>query len=318
MANKIEIGKSSYCVSCKREYPIDRFYQIKANEEFNPSHVTCYCDACVKDMVKYYLDKVKNLEKAVWYTCAKLDVPFIKEVYKKAEEMKNQYQAKGGKSDSEYDIFKYYYSFLWGNKSIEKTTDMWHDFTDTDISVDEIDGSRETEKFIKEQVEKLSMEWGEQETVDDYKFLVYNYNKYTKDLKISTPQQEDLYRDLCLARLEKRKAEEGRIDSDITKIQNRILNIMSKLKIDNFADNKPKSLSDQLVFNKIAMVEEHEPCEFYKDPKKWKDVHGGRKYMEDMVLRPLMNTLAGTKDFDISMDDIEKYNIRIDKEYEDD
>jgi hypothetical protein len=66
------------------------------------------------------------------------------------------------------------------------------------------------------------------------------------------------------------------------------------------------------------MIEEHEPAEFYKDAKKWKDVHGARKYMEDMVYRPLANTLTGAKDFDISMDDIEKYNIRIDKEYEDD
>jgi hypothetical protein len=318
MANKIELGKSSHCISCKREYPIDRFYVIKANEEFCPSHVTSYCEDCVAEMVKYYTNKTQSLEKGVWYTCAKLDIPFIKEVYKKAETQKNQYQERSDKDDSEYNIFKYYYNWLWGNKSIEKTTDMWHDFTDSDTAVDQIDGSRETEKFIKEQVEKLSMEWGEQETVDDYKFLVYNYNKYTKDLKISTPQQEDLYRDLCLARLEKRKAEEGRIDTDITKIQNRILNIMSKLKIDDFADSKPKSLSEQLIFQKIAMIEEHEPAEFYKDPKKWKDVHGARKYMEDMVYRPLANTLVGSKDFDISMDDIDKYNIRIDKEYSDD
>jgi hypothetical protein len=194
---------------------------------------------------------------------------------------------------------------------------MWHDFTDTDISVDEIDGSRETEKFIKEQVEKLSMEWGEQETVDDYKFLVYNYNKYTKNLKISTPQQEDLYRDLCLARLEKRKAEEGRIDSDITKIQNRILNIMSKLKIDNFADNKPKSISEQLLFSKIAMVEEHDPADFYKEPKKWKDQNKLRRFYKDLVLRPLLNTLTGSKDFDLNLDDVERYNLDAEEEQND-
>ena len=318
MPNKIEIGKSSYCVSCKREYPIDRFYVIKAEETFCPTHVTSYCESCVGDIVKYYLNKTNNLEKAVWYTCAKLDIPFIKEVYKKAEEQKNQYQEKSGKADGEYNIFKYYYSWLWGNKSLEKATSMWHDFSDTDTSVDEIDGSRETERYIREQVEKLSMEWGEQEEVEDYKFLVYNYNKYTKNLDITSPQQEDLYRDLCLARLEKRKAEEGRIDTDITKIQNRILNLMSKLKLDNFTDNKPKTLSEQLIFNKIAQIEEHEPCEFYKDPKKWKDVRGAKQYMEDMVYRPLANTLLGSKDFDISMDDIDKYNIKYQEEYSDD
>ena len=318
MPNKIVVGKTSFCISCKREYPLDRFYSIKATEEFSPSQVTNYCDECVKQMVNYYLNKTKSLEKAVWYTCAKLDIPFIKDVYKKAEETKNQYQAKGGKEDTEYDIFKYYYNYLWGNKKLEKTTNMWYDFTDTDTSIDEIDGSRETEKYIKEQVEKLAMEWGEQETVDDYKFLVYNYNKYTKDLKISTPQQEDLYRDLCLARLEKRKAEEKRIDADITKIQNRILNLMNKLKLDNFTDNKPKTLSEQLIFNKIAMIEEHEPCEFYKDQKKWKDIRGAKQYMEDMVYRPLANTLLGCKDFDISMDDVDKYNIKYQEEYNND
>ena len=316
MTPKVE--KKSYCLSCRREYPISDFYSTKADSDFLPSGVVPYCKDCTKEIFNKYLEKFGSLEKATYYTCAKLDMPFIKDVYKKAENKKNSYKKNTEKDDSKYDTFKYYYGYLWGASSVEKTTDMWHSFSDSDADISDIDGAKETEKFVKEQVEKLAMEWGEQDSVEDYKFLVYNYNKYTKNVKITTPHQEDLYRDLCLARLEKRKAEEGRIDADITKIQNRILNLMSKLKLDNFADSKPKSLSEQLIFNKIAMIEEHEPAEFYKDPKKWKDVHGARKYMEDMVLRPLMNTLAGTKDFDISMDDIEKYNIRIDKEYEDD
>jgi hypothetical protein len=192
---------------------------------------------------------------------------------------------------------------------MKKALDTWESFADSDVSFEEISGVTKTDEGIKAQIEKLELDWGYQESEEDYKFLIYMYEKYTKGVTIENPQQEDLYRDLCLARLEKRKAEQGKLDTDITKIQGRILTLMNKLKLDEFESTKPKTVSEQLIFAKIAQIEQTKPADLYKEPNKYKDYSKLRKYMKDLVLRPALNTLVGNKDFNLNLDDVESYNI---------
>ena len=45
------------------------------------------------------------------------------------------------------------------------------------------------------------------------------------------------------------------------------------------------------------------PCELYKEPRKYKDFNQIKKYYKDLVLRPLLNTLAGHRDFEIDIED---------------
>lgn len=310
MANKIKpkMATMCFCVRDGREYSSDRFYEHK-NKEFYPKGYIPYCKECCEDIVRYYLQKTGTLESAMWYTCAFLDIPFIKKVYENMVAMKNNFQAKSGKTDSEYNIFNYYYEFLWGSKSAKKALETWETFADSDVDYKDIQGITKSDENIKAQIEKLELDWGFQETEEDYKFLEYIYEKYTKDITIENPQQEDLYRDLCLARLEKRKAEQGKVDTDITKIQARILTLMNKLKLDEFESTKPKSLSEQLMFAKIAQIEMFKPADLYKEPTKYKDFNKVKKYYQDICLRALRNTLAGTRDFDIDMEHLSDYNL---------
>ena len=199
---------TSVCVSCQREYPIDKFYPRIVDDKFSPDGVIPYCADCCEEIVRENLTKVNSLESAMWLTCAKLDVPFIRKVFEKVEEQKSKYQQKSGKKDSEYTLFKYYYDYLWGSKSMGTAIDVWIDFSNTDVSMGEISSLKKSEEALNREIEKLELDWGVQGDIEDYKFLVYNFDKYTKDVGEMTPQQEDLYRDLCLARLEKRKIEE--------------------------------------------------------------------------------------------------------------
>lgn len=300
---------TSVCVSCQREYPIDKFYPRIVDDKFSPDGVIPYCADCCEEIVRENLTKVNSLESAMWLTCAKLDVPFIRKVFEKVEEQKSKYQQKSGKKDSEYTLFKYYYDYLWGSKSMGTAIDVWIDFSNTDVSMGEISSLKKSEEALNREIEKLELDWGVQEDIEDYKFLVYNFDKYTKDVGEMTPQQEDLYRDLCLARLEKRKIEEKKLDGDLTKVQNRILNLMHKLNLDRFEDNQPKTLSEEFLFDKIRMVEQTMPADFYKDKNLYKDMTKKRKLMTDLVYRPLANTLTGSRDFNIDINDIEKYQV---------
>lgn len=309
MANKITLGKTAMCIGCRRDYPIEKFFPKIVEDEFTPDNVIPYCRDCCEEILRKNMKRVNSLESAMWLTCAKLDIPFIKKVFESAESQKNRFQERTGKKDEEYNIFKYYYEHLWGNVSMMKSTDQWYDFSNTDSALGEVETLKKSEEALNKEIEKLELDWGVQEDIEDYKFLVYNFDKYTKDVGEMTPQQEDLYRDLCLARLEKRKIEEKKLDGDLTKVQNRILNLMHKLNLDVFEDNQPKTLSDKMIFSKIAMIEEHEPADFYKDTDRWRDTTHRRKYYKDNVLRPTLNTLANMRDFNIDIEDVKKYML---------
>lgn len=302
-----------YCVQDSREYPSDRFYP-HANTDLFPSGYIPYCKDCCNDMLRYYLKKTGTMESAMWYVCARLDMPFIKRVFEAALAVKNNAQTKSGKADEEYNFVDYYYNYLWGTRSMKKALDTWDSFADSDVDYNEINITVKDIDGIKAQQKELELKWGHQETEEDYSFLEYLYGKYTHGVKIENPQQEDLYRDLCLARLEKRKIEEGKNDTDISKTQARILNLMKTLKLDDFESTKPKTLSEQLMFAKIAQIEMTQPCDLYKEPQKYKDFNKVRKYYQDICLRPLKNTLAGTRDFDIDVDNLQDYQLELKEE----
>ena len=72
-----------YCVQDSREYPADRFYAHN-NTELFPKGLVPYCKDCCNTMLKYYLKKTGTLEASMWYVCARLDMPFIKNVFENA------------------------------------------------------------------------------------------------------------------------------------------------------------------------------------------------------------------------------------------
>ena len=145
-------------------------------------------------------------------------------------------------------------------------------------------------------------------------FLQRTYDRYTSNIEDITVQQEDLYRDLCRDRLLLRKLSENALDENdmITKVQSRIQNLMKTLKLDNFDGNQKRTLSEQSFIEKTKMFEETKPLEVMAkiDKSKFVDYSKRKKYYEDLVLRPLCNTLAGHKDFNIDMSDLEVYNIK--------
>lgn len=287
-----------YCVQDSREYPADRFYAHN-NTELFPKGLVPYCKDCCNTMLKYYLKKTGTLEASMWYVCARLDIPFIKNVFEKAQE----------KHVNADKFIETYYNLLWGGHSIKKALDKWESFADSDIDFKDIQGVVKTDEGIKAQIEKLELDWGYQESEEDYKFLEYLYDKFTQGIEFENTQQEYLYRDLCLARLEKRKAEQGKIDTDITKIQGRILTLMNKLKLDDFESTKPKSVSEQLIFAKIPMIESKRPWDIYNKMQEYKLSSKRRQYYKDLVLRPTLNSLVNNRDFNIDMSDLEKYNL---------
>ena len=274
------------CVGTVKETEFyDSFNKLEGNK-------VCYCSKCCDKIFKYYKDNGYDDKMSLYYTLQKIDVPFIQDIY-------NKLYSKGKIS------VKNYLSEIQGRKD---KIEIWNDFSSSDKIIESTADEKEKQK---ERLEYLEEVWGIQDTEKDYEFLENTFDRYTKGVDFINQQQKDLYKDLCRDRLLLRKINDGRYGGEetIDKVQNRIGKTMSTLKVDQFESNKPKTLSEQSLFTKIAQIEMTKPCELYKEPRKYKDFNQIKKYYKDLVLRPLLNTLAGHRDFEIDIDDISRYNI---------
>ena len=185
---------------------------------------------------------------------------------------------------------------------------IWKDFSCTDIDFKDIATKIEHHEVAKRDIEQLEIDWGKQEP-RDYAILTEWFVRYTKDIIFENQNQEDWYRDLCLARLRKRKMEEANEDATkINTVQNQINGICAKLRIDEFESNKAKTSSEKALFEKITLIDENNVKDIYSEPSKYYDLNKIAKYNKDMNLRVLGNMLVGHRDFNISMDDIAQYN----------
>ena len=264
-----------------------------------------YCKECCNKMFQYYLDETKSAKTALYYTLMKIDIPFIKSIY----EIVNERSLSGDKNGKRTPInVGTYVNEL---RRYSKNKEIWSDFSATDVDITEVDAKIQTAEIKQKEMKQWEIDWGIQDEVCDYEFLNDTFNRYTKGVEFVNPQQEDLYRDLCRDRLLLRKINDNRYNGDetIDKVQNRISKTMATLKVDQFESNKPKTASEQSFFAKIAQIEQTNPADLYKEPKKYKDFNKLRQYEEDMVLRPLLNTLCGHRDFDINIEDAERYNL---------
>lgn len=262
-----------------------------------------FCKSCCDKLVNKYKAEGHSIEGALYMVCALNNLPYI------GEKVKTMFDFIAGEKEKKGAKIEKVFGAYYRNLSRETTGhSLWLDFSRTDIDYKDIATKIEHYEVAKKDVEQLKIDWGNQNT-EDYAILTEWFVRYTKDVIFENQNQEDWYRDLCLARLRKRKMEENNEDaSKINVVQNQINGICNKLRIDEFESNKAKTMSEKTLFEKITLIDENNVKDIYKEPSKNYDLNKIAKYNKDMNLRVLGNMLVGHRDFNISMDDIEEYN----------
>lgn len=304
---KVCRGYNSPFLNCVGKQGISNFYNSWS--EFDDGK-TCYCKKCATLIYKHYLDQFEEDElSALFYSCAKLDIPFVKDVYISSRESTNKMIEKGRKTS--YSLSTYISSL----QAKTSKRQIFKDFGCSSLNIDEVKSKTRDAEQKEKELENYKKRWGTQEDIDDYIFLEDTYNRYIVNFNDELiPQQQDILCDLCRDRLLLRKLSKTKDNDMITKVQNRINGLMKTLKIDNFEGNQKRSLSEQSFIEKIKVMEETKPIELYsKEKEDYYDFSNRKKYYTDLVLRPLGNTLVGHKDFNIDMSNIEQYNLKGDK-----
>lgn len=287
MAQSNIAAKEAWCVKCNRLLPVDNFY--KSPNKHHTNGYLPYCKECAKKIFKDYLQELGNLQGALWATCAEQGVPYIQEIVDRVQEAVAEKQQKVN-TKSQANYFGNYLRYLG---MLRMEAERWTRFIDTNVAMNEMVSLEDRKAKIEEEIAKFKLDWGEFDGADDYAFLEYRYDTYTDGIELK-PAQETLYRKLCIAELRARKVEaKGESTKDI---QKQILDLMNKLKIDNFAEIKDKDLTEQLLETQIAMHEKTQPMEFYDQKELYDDACGlGNGW--NRILRPLLNFCLGHKDY---------------------
>lgn len=278
--------------------PVYNFYE---NKSYYKDGYSPYCKECCEKIFKNMLANNNNdIKLAIYYTCQLTDYPVVESVLDYMESILS-------KSKMDNLTFSYYISLLYESEYYDKLKS----FDKSNILLNDLKEVKQ-EKVIKKPniTKEYRNTWGLQDCIEDYEFLQNTYERYTKNVEFTNAEQEDLFKDLCQARLSLRKINDGTYKGEetIEKVQNRVTKIMSVLNLDNYENTAPKTLSEQSLFEKIRLCNDNDVIEVYQKKEMIpKDVNRIKEYNERFVLRPLLNTLAGHRDFDINLDDVDKY-----------
>lgn len=287
--------KDCHCMGCGHDLPIEELYYVgdKSGTYTNEGYLP-YCKTCCDMIAEDYLKEFKSPEACVYYTCAINDVPFIRSVY---ESMESYIENKGIKSPKFFKLYMNQYLLVKSKKSWKATR-----FADTDVALGDIKKIQKTDVVLKQEMEEMELVWGKQK-IEDYQFLEYRWDIYTEGMAL-TPAQEALYRKLCLLELSERKKNDE--EQSAKEEQEQILKLYKTLKLDNFSENKDKTLVEQMLEFDIAVMEENEPAEYYEQPEKYKDFLGIGKDNKS-IMRSLKNLITGSREYPDINDDASTY-----------
>ena len=294
MASKVRLckGHNAPLLKCVGDVIETEFYNSWSN--FSDGKVP-YCKKCLQKIFEYYKNETNSEKTAAYFTLMKIDTPLIEEIFDSVVNKKGSFNLS---------------TYMTELQKRDSNKDIWQDFSGTDVELKDI-SEVETIAERKKELKALEKKWGIQDCIEDYDFLEETFNRYTQGVEFVNSQQEDLYKDLCRDRLLLRKINDNRYNGDesIDKVQNRISKTMSTLKLDQFESNRPKTLSEQSLFEKIRLCDENNVKDIYSEPSKYYDLNKVQYYNEKFSLRPLANMLVGNRDFSVNLEDIDQYEL---------
>ena len=294
MASKVRLckGHNAPLLNCSGDIMETEFYNSWSN--FSDGKVP-YCKKCLQKIFEYYKNETNSEKTAAYFTLMKIDTPLIEEIFDGVVNKKGSFNLS---------------TYMIELQKRDSNKDIWQDFSSTDVELKDISEVK-TIAERKKEINALEKKWGIQDCIEDYDFLEETFDRYTQGIEFVNSQQEDLYKDLCRDRLLLRKINDNRYNGDesIDKVQNRISKTMSTLKLDQFESNRPKTLSEQSLFEKIRLCDENNVKDIYSEPSKYYDLNKVQYYNEKFSLRPLANMLVGNRDFSVNLEDIDQYEL---------
>lgn len=277
-----------FCPCCEMERPLNLFIlDFRQKNKFLPM-----CRFCTDKIVSKTMKQFDSMAAGVWQGAMLNNVPMIQEVWDRAYQTIIETEAKSP--------FAIYYRALRDIKSTYtdvSESDCWLG-SFVKLFPDE-EHEDEEEIFSAEELTQLFKDWGK--FVDDngvvdfeaYQYLTQRFDDYTDGINDLTIAMSSQFRNLCKAEWQKLKADESGDINEIAKAQKLVDNLLSVLKLDDFAVEK--SDTDRFIDRLIWRIEETAPAE-EEDESLYVDI-AGYENMYNSLMRSMKNMLTGSRDF---------------------
>lgn len=242
------------CLKCGKEYAVSSFYSHRnplINDKFG------FCKKCVKDYVDF-----NNME-TLFDFLRTMDIPYLKDFWKQANESKNA------------TIGTYFRSLsLKQNSDLRfKDSDRLSGKTnDTELYDDENDTFDLTDSIIKR--------WGRNLELEDYMFLEEEFERLG-GLEVEDTIQERLFKNMAKTQL---MAEKALQEGDTNKYEKMMKTLSVQMNDANIKPVQVKSASQDGGLSSwgewIKLIEEKEPASTPETEKKYEP-----KFIKDYVER---------------------------------
>ena len=279
------MNKNQYLCSCCREpKTISYFYSGVGIQ--NETNLPICKDCCKKKLDRY--TAVIGAEAGAWVLMAELGIPFLRDTWRtclttaKTNSTKNRGQT---------DPLSCYI------KSLKECGTIYQGFWESDTMIEEIISQKAKTSMVKNNTNDLlamNKKWGKYDDPEDYEFLEETLMDYTENLTNIDANLLNRYKDLCVAELAKRKAQERGDIGEISKAQDNVAKQLKLLKIDDFKQESTDE-REKFIDRLCWMIEETEPAE-EEDRKKYRDIAGFEEAFRE-IMRSMRNLIAGTKEY---------------------
>lgn len=166
----------------------------------------------------------------------------------------------------------------------------------------------EDKGIVDANMDDLRFVWGDWFEDKDLLWLEQTFINLKKDAKTSDSSTDDMQlREICHKQLDIRQLRKNGQSTD--KSQETLLKMLdsAKLTAKSNKDNKDEVISPLGV--RIQEMEKKTPCEVFEDRKLFKDYDGILEYIKRFILRPLINFITSSKEFDkeFNVEEAEKF-----------
>lgn len=253
------------------------------------------CKTCCDELYSKFYNKTNDIKYSIFKMCKLLNYAFYLFVAKASEKM---WKTKNN-STTPFSCYLGMLKTLCVQKKIP-----YNDFecAEQEYSMELLSNEN---SFIV--TPEIRFKWGNNLESSDYEFLQVRYLEYCRNVDTDIRTMESLVEEICHIELSIRKAREER-NTDIKTMKD-MNDILQKLLTSAGLDSKSKREIDNSDMIdtygiKIKEIEEHEPCEIFEDRNLFTDFDGILSYFKKYLFRPLKNLVLGTRDFNISSDDL--------------
>jgi len=276
-----------YCTVCKKNKLKGEFYY--SNHKFNTDNVLHICKSCLKKVHEEYVTETRgNRKRAMFLMSQELRLPWVESAWQMTESSKTaEYRTYIGKLNS---------MIQYKDLIVADSDDYIGDYIDlTD------DKELTTKNMTKKKKRELLDRWGSGYKDEEYIYMAKEYANWISRYKSNEYSEEKIFELIVFRQLEIKKGREAgkKVDGAIKSLQE-LMKFVNAKPVDLSAGKNSEKETELGL--RIKEMEKYHPADFFRDKQLFKDYDGIQDLIQRFIVRPLLNNLTGSRDFDPEYD----------------